>query len=49
MKGEALGFVKALCPSAGECLDREAGVDELVISGRGDGIGGFQRQNEERG
>ena len=37
MRGEALGLVKALCPSVGECQDREAGVGGLVIRGRGIG------------
>jgi hypothetical protein len=41
MGGEALGPVKALCPSIGECQDREAGVGGLVSRGRGDGIGEF--------
>jgi hypothetical protein len=39
MKGEALGLVKALCPSVGECQGREAGVGGLVSKGRGDRIG----------
>jgi hypothetical protein len=30
MRGEALGLVKALCPSVGECQDRKAGVGELM-------------------
>jgi hypothetical protein len=30
MGGEALGPVKALCPSVGECQDREEGVGDLV-------------------
>jgi len=30
MGGEALGPVKALCPSIGECLDRKAGVGGWV-------------------
>jgi hypothetical protein len=29
--------------------DREVGVGGLVSRGRGDGIGGFQRGNRERG
>jgi hypothetical protein len=29
MGGEALGLVKIICPSAGECQGQEAGVDEL--------------------
>jgi hypothetical protein len=49
MGGEALGPEKAGCPSVGECQDREAGVGGLVIRGSGDRIGGFQRQEEERG
>jgi hypothetical protein len=48
MRGESLGLVKALCPSIGECQDREARVGELVSMGRGNGIGGFWRGNEER-
>jgi hypothetical protein len=35
MGGEALGPVKALCPSVGEWQDREARVGGLVIRGRG--------------
>jgi hypothetical protein len=45
MRGEALGPVKERCPSVGECQDREAGMDEFVSRGRGDGIGGFRREN----
>ena len=30
MRGEALGLMKALCPSVGECQDREAEVGGLV-------------------
>jgi hypothetical protein len=33
--GEALGSVKVLCPSVGECQDREAGVGRLVSRGKG--------------
>ena len=29
MGGEALGFVKIICPSTGECQGQEAGVGEL--------------------
>jgi hypothetical protein len=36
MGGEALDPVKVLCPSVGECQDREAGVSELVSMGRGE-------------
>ena len=49
MGREALGPEKALCPSVGECQDREVGVGGLASSGRGDGIGSFQRGNQERG
>ena len=49
MGGKAVGPEKARCPSVGECQDREAGVGGLVIRGRRDGIGGFQRREEERG
>jgi hypothetical protein len=35
MKGEALGLVKARCPSVGEWQDREVGIDGLVSRGRG--------------
>ena len=41
MGGAALGPVKVICPSVGECQDREAGVGGLVSRGRGEGIGGF--------
>ena len=49
MGGEALGPVKALSPSVGECQGQEAGVSGLVSRGRGWGIGGFWRRNQERG
>jgi hypothetical protein len=39
----------ALCPSIGEFQDREAGLGGLVSRGKGDGLGGFQRGNKERG
>jgi hypothetical protein len=48
MGGVALGSVKVQCPSVGECQDSEAGVGGLVSRGRGIGIGGFQRENQER-
>jgi hypothetical protein len=41
MRGEALGLVKAQCPSIGECQDREAEVGMLVSMGTRDRIGGF--------
>ena len=34
MRGEALGLVKSLCSSVGECQDSEAGVGGLVSRGR---------------
>jgi hypothetical protein len=34
MGGKALGPVKALCPSVGECKGMEAGVGGLVSRGR---------------
>jgi hypothetical protein len=40
--GEALGPVKALCPSVGECQGQEAGVGGLVIRGRRRGEGVFR-------
>jgi hypothetical protein len=40
MRGEALGLVKARCPSVAECQDKEVGVGGLVSRGREDGIGG---------
>ena len=42
MEREALGLVKAQCPSVGECQDREAGVGWLVNKGRGNRMGGFR-------
>ena len=48
MGGEALGPVKALCPSVGECQVQEVGVVGLVSRGRGEWIVGFQRGNQER-
>jgi hypothetical protein len=39
MGGEALGFVKALCPSVGEFQSQEVGVDGLGSRGRREGIG----------
>jgi hypothetical protein len=37
MGGEALGPVKAQCPSVGECQDQEAGVGGLGVGMRGGG------------
>jgi hypothetical protein len=41
MGGEALGPVKFLCPSIGECQGQEAGVDGMGSRERGEGIGSF--------
>ena len=51
MGGEALGPVKALCPSVGECQVQEAGVGGLGSRGEEGRVlgGGFQRGNQERG
>jgi hypothetical protein len=49
MRGEALGPVKVLCPSIGECQGQKVGVGGLVSRGREKGIGGFRREKEERG
>ena len=52
---EALSPVKALFPSVEECQGSEIGVGECVGEhphrslGRRDGIGGFQRGNQEKG
>jgi hypothetical protein len=45
MGGEALGSVKVLCPSIGDCQGQEEGMDGLGSRGRGQGIKGFQRIN----
>ena len=45
MGGEALGPVKVLCPSIGECQGQEEGVGGLGSRGRGEGIGDFRRGN----
>ena len=42
MGGEALGLVKILCTSIGECQGQEAGVGGLGSRGRREGIGDFQ-------
>ena len=49
MGGEALGLVKAQCPSVGECQDGEARVGGLVSRGLGDGIGGFLERKRGKG
>ena len=47
MGGEALGPVKALCSSVGECQGQEIGVSGLVTRGRQEEIGDYQRGNQE--
>jgi hypothetical protein len=47
--GEALGPMKVLCPRVGECQGQKEGVGGLVSRGREEGIGDFQRGNQERG
>ena len=42
MRGEALGPVKDLCPSVGECQGQEAGMGVLGSRRRREGIGGFR-------
>ena len=49
MGGEALGPVKAQCPSVGEFQEREAGVGRLKSRGSGDGIGGFWKGKPGKG
>jgi hypothetical protein len=49
VRGEALGLVKAWCPSVGEGQDGWVGVGGLVSRGGRMGWGGFQRGNDERG
>jgi hypothetical protein len=45
MGGEALGPVKVLCPSIGECQGQEVGVGGLVS---GEGIRGFRGETRKR-
>ena len=46
MGEKALGPVKALCPSIGECHGQGAGVGGLMSKGRGHGMGeGFSEGN----
>jgi hypothetical protein len=49
MRVEALGHVKALCPSIGEFQGQKAGVGGLVSRGKREGLGDFQRKNQVRG
>jgi hypothetical protein len=46
MGGEALGLVKALSPSVGECQGQEVGIDGQVNGG---GDREFSEGNQERG
>jgi hypothetical protein len=48
MRGEALGFVKALCPSVGECQDKNAVVGGLAGRGKRDGMGVFSEVKLEK-
>ena len=50
MGGDALGPVKVLRPSVGECQGQEAGVGVLVSRGKGERIrgGGFRRETRRR-
>jgi hypothetical protein len=47
MRGEALGPVKVLCPSIGECQSQKAGVSGLVSRGRGEGMGVFRGETRK--
>jgi hypothetical protein len=48
MGGEAFGPMKALCLSVWGCQSHEAGVGRLVSKGRGEGIEGFLKGDQER-
>jgi hypothetical protein len=45
MGREALGHVKVICSSIGECQGQEVGVGGLVSRSRREIIEGFQRGN----
>ena len=47
MVREALGFLRAQCPSVGECQYREAGVGGLVNRGRRNEIEVFGEQTRK--
>jgi hypothetical protein len=49
MGGEALGPVKVLCPSIGECQGQKAGVGGLVSRRREEWMGVFRRKTRKRG
>jgi hypothetical protein len=49
MGGEALGPVKALCPSIGECQGQEVEVGGLVSKGMGGRDNEFSEGKPEKG
>ena len=49
MGGEALGLVKILCPSIGECQGWERGVGRLESRGRRGGYRGFSERKLGKG
>jgi hypothetical protein len=49
MEGEALGPVKVLCYSVGECQGQEVGVSGLVSRGRGKTMGVFGGETRKGG
>jgi hypothetical protein len=49
MGGEALGLLKVLCPSIGECQGQEAGVGGLGSRGRGGGDKGYLERKLVKG
>jgi hypothetical protein len=49
MEREALGPVKAQCPSVGECQDRQARMGRLMSRWRRDGIGWVSESKQGKG
>ena len=49
MGREALGFVKIICPSIGECQGQEAGSGWVGEQGEGEGIGYFEEDTRKGG
>jgi hypothetical protein len=49
MVGEAIGPVKVLCPSKGECQGQEAGVCVLVSRGSEEVLGGGVGEKTRKG
>jgi hypothetical protein len=49
MGEEALGSVKALCPSLGECQSREVGVGGLMSRGEGEWYRGLSEGKPGKG